>query len=158
MSVGCLDRVFVIVEGVYLHKCNVKVIHSHEKTLVSQHNGWSINYGKGNIWYNIHNIHYTCTQTLFGESLIKVLRLTILNWSCGHFIFFLGLFSTFFSHHGGLGFWGWGFTLMEFWACSVRPSGVLWLGLFILTYKNDPGKKLCIVDSGTMLSPPLEKD
>ena len=40
-----------------------------------------------------------------------------------------------------LGFWGWGFQLMGFGACGVRPSGVLWLGLFILTFKNDPGKK-----------------
>ena len=56
-------------------------------------------------------------------------------------LFFPGLFSTFFLIYGGLGFWGWGFTLMEFWACGVRPSGVLWLELFISTYKNDPGKK-----------------
>ena len=33
--------------------------------------------------------------------------------------------------HGGLGFWSWGFQLMWFGACGVRPSGFfgLWLSI-----------------------------
>ena len=56
------------------------------------------------------------------------------------YIFFQGyslhLFSSFLIY-GGLGFWGldlesgfwgWGFQLMGFWACGVRPSGVFEVG------------------------------
>ena len=46
----------------------------------------------------------------------------------------------------GLVFLGWGFQLMSFGACGVGPAGVLTgLELSILTCKNNPGKKLCVL-------------
>ena len=53
---------------------------------------------------------------------------------------FLGIFLKNFAHlwwfgvRGWglrLGFWGWGFQLMEFGACGVGPSGFFGLGLSI---------------------------
>ena len=56
----------------------------------------------------IHIVYYMCTQTLFGESLVKVLTLTKLGWSCGHFVF-PRFILYFFSHLWWFGFLGLGF-------------------------------------------------